>query len=180
MSIFFETERLIVRGFTTDDLDVFAELCADPIAMQYMGDGSTLDRETVQRWLDICQEKYAQRGYGTSAVIEKSSGKFIGFCGVIRAPENNFDEIIYAFTQLSWGHGYATEAAAAMLDYVFKLTDLNEIYATIHTQNAASQKMMAKLKMAYVKTETDEDGSAAEYYVLSREELSPSPPQASG
>jgi RimJ/RimL family protein N-acetyltransferase len=168
MSRFFETERLIIRGMEMEDLDAFAELCADPIAMQYMGDGETLDRETVERWIKVCHTKYEQRGYGTSAVVEKESGKFIGFCGVIRAPDKEFDEIIYAFSRDTWGKGYATETAAAMLDYVFGISALSEIYATIHAKNEASLKMMAKLKMEYQKTEIEEDGIGTAYYLIRR------------
>jgi [ribosomal protein S5]-alanine N-acetyltransferase len=168
MSQFFETERLIVRGIEFEDLDAFAELCADPIAMQYMGDGKILDRETVERWIGICHDKYQQRGYGTSALVEKESGKFIGFCGVVRAPDTDFDEIVYAFSQAVWGKGYATEAALAMLDYVFSISELSEIYATIHAKNAASLKMMAKLKMNYQKSVTEEDGQVTNYYLIRR------------
>jgi [ribosomal protein S5]-alanine N-acetyltransferase len=168
MTMFFETERLIIRAIELDDLDAFAELCADPVAMQYMGDGETLDRATVGRWIDICHDKYKQRGYGTSAVIEKESGKFIGFCGVVRAPDTDFDEIVYAFSQTVWGKGYATEAAIATLVYVFSISQLSEIYATIHAKNAASLKMMTKLKMEYQKSVTEEDGQVTEYYRIRR------------
>src|SRR5215510_2448484 len=160
---FFETERLIVRRMEFEDLDAFAELCADPVAMQYMGDGETLEREMVERWIAVCQTKYEQRGYGTSAVIEKESGKFIGFCGVVRAPDKDFDDIVYAFSRDTWGKGYATEAAAATLNYVFGISELSEIYATIHAKNEASIKMMAKLKMDYQKTEIEDDGQGTAY-----------------
>ena len=104
----FETARLLVRHLTHDDLDDFTALNADTVAMQYMGDGEVLSRETCQKWIGICLEKYAKRGYGTSAVIEKATGNFVGFCGVIRTPENDYDEIIYALAQPYWGKGYAT------------------------------------------------------------------------
>jgi [ribosomal protein S5]-alanine N-acetyltransferase len=168
VNCFFETERLLVRAISPNDLEAFAALCADPLAMQYMGDGATLDHDTVRRWIDICQTKYQERGYGTSAVVEKVSEKFIGFCGVVRAPENDFDEIVYAISRDYWGKGYATEAAAAMLDYVFRISDLSEIYATIYAQNIASLKMMDKLNMAYVKSVTEADGAQTEYYVIRR------------
>ena len=104
-TICFETERLMVRHFTPADLDDFASLCADPQVMRYMGDGNTLSRSAVAAWIDICQRKYVERGYGTSAVFEKHSGKFIGMCGVVRAPDNDFDELIYAYHVASWGQG---------------------------------------------------------------------------
>lgn len=170
MKLFFETERLVVRGFETSDLDAFAELCADREAMQFMGDGETLSRETVERWIGICQEKYQERGYGTSAIDEKESGKLAGFCGVIRAPENDFDEIVYGLSRAVWGKGYATEAAAGMLRYVFNVSDLAEIYATIQAKNTPSLKMMPKLGMDYVKSVTEDDGQVIEFYRVRRKE----------
>ena len=53
MSPLFETERLFVRHFAHDDLDVFAALCANPDVMRSMGDGNTLPRETVAHWIDM-------------------------------------------------------------------------------------------------------------------------------
>lgn len=164
----YETDRLIVRHMTPDDLDALADLCADPVAMQYMGDGDTLDRETCAKWIEVIQKKYVDRGYGTSAIVEKSSGKFIGFCGVIRAPDNDFDEIIYALARPYWGKGYATEVARAMLDYVFEISDLDSIYATIHADNVTSQRMMNKLGMHYDKDEPNDDGHITKYYVIER------------
>lgn len=169
MTTFFETDRLIVRGVEFDDLDPFAALCADPIAMQYMDDGSTLDLATVERWIGICHTKYRERGYGTSAVIEKASGAFIGFCGVIRAPDNDFDEIVYALAQSAWGKGYATEVAQAMLRYVFSISNLKEIYATINSNNQASLRMMDKIGMQYHQSLVEEDGSITKYFIINRQ-----------
>jgi len=161
----FETERLQVRHLTPADLDDLAALCADPVAMQYMDDGSTLDRATCAKWIDVCQQKYAERGYGTSGVFERESGAFVGFCGVIRAPENDFDEIIYALAQPYWGRGYATEVAVRMLDYVFDVSELDTIYATIDSKNAVSLRMMDKLGFSFVRDEVEDDGAITKVYV---------------
>lgn len=165
----FETERLYARHMGLQDLDGLAALCADPLAMQYMDDGSTLTREQCDGWIGVCQVKYADRGYGTSAIIEKGTDAYVGFCGVIRAPENDFDEIIYALGQDYWGKGYATEIARGMLDYVFSVSQLDVIWSTINPENEASIKMMDKLNMRYVKDEAHEDG-ITKYYAITREE----------
>jgi RimJ/RimL family protein N-acetyltransferase len=166
----FTTERLLVRHFTPDDLDDFAALCADPLAMRYMGDGETLPRSEVERWIGICQQKYATRGYGTSAVFERASSRFIGYCGVVRAPDRDFDEIVYAYHVAFWGKGYATEAGRAMLAYVFARSPLDQIWATIHGENANSLRVAGKLGMHFVRAEQDEDGSSTMYYVIDRKE----------
>lgn len=143
----FETSRLRARHFEEDDLEDFAELCADPEVMRLVNDGSTLVRSDVAHWIKVCQEKYAQRGYGTSAIIERATGDFIGYCGVVRPSHQDFDELIYVFHQRFWGKGYATEIGRAMLDYVFGMSGLDSISATIDPSNEQSKHVAAKLGM---------------------------------
>ncbi len=164
----FTTERLLVRHFHPGDLDVFATLCADPLVLRYVGDGTTLPRSEVARWIGICQEKYAARSYGTSAVFERASGDFIGYCGVVRAPGNDFDELIYVFHTHVWGRGYATEAAGAMLRYVFERAPLGHIYATIYLEHHASVHVVTKLGFAFEREEPGDDGEPVAYYVVQR------------
>ncbi|MBI1258718.1 MAG: GNAT family N-acetyltransferase [Chloroflexi bacterium] len=166
----FETARLRVRHFEPSDLDDFAALCADATAMRYMDDGTVLPRSEVERWIGICQMKYATRGYGTSAVFEKASGKFVGFSGVVRAPENDFDELIYAFHVEAWGKGYATESGRAMVDYVFARSTLTRIYATIHPDNKPSQHVIGKLGFRFEEQVVNDDGSLTNVYVIERKQ----------
>lgn len=137
----------MARHFEKTDLDDFAALCADVEVMRFVGDGTTLERAEVARWIDVCQEKYAQRGYGTSAVFERSSGAFVGYCGVVRAPDRDFDELIYVFHQKFWGGGYATEIGREMLAHVFEISALSSISATIDPTNRQSKQVAAKLGM---------------------------------
>jgi len=166
--ICFETERMQVCHLTPDDIEDLYALCSDPLAMQYMGDGELLTHEQCVEWIDICQKKYRERGYGTSGVYDKTTGEFMGFCGVVRAPDNDFDEIIYALNQPYWGRGYATEVARGMLDYVFEVSELDEIYATIHENNLISQKMMPKLGMTFVEDRLEDDNTITKVYVIKR------------
>ena len=163
----FETERLFVRHFEPDDLNNFADLCTDAEVMRYVGDGETLPRSEVARWIEVCQTKYATRGYGTSAVLEQASGVFIGYCGVVRAPGNDFDELIYVFHKRAWGRGYALEASKAMLEYVFRRSPLTHIYATIYADNHASQKVAEKLGMRFEKEVVEPEG-VVRFYVVER------------
>ena len=164
----FETERLYVRHFQPDDIDVFAALCIDPVVMRYVGDGETLPREMVSHWIDVCQQKYANRGNGTSAVFEKAGDTFIGYCGVVRASENDFDELIYVFNVAAWGKGYASEVGRAMLRYVFNFSTLERIYATIYPENLASIKVIEKIGVRFDHTEVDPDGKTVNFYMIER------------
>lgn len=163
----FETERLSVRHFGPDDLNDFAELCADPEVLRYVGDGTTLTREEVAHWIEVCEEKYASRGYGTSAVFERATGRFFGYCGVVRAPGNDFDELIYVFHKWAWGKGYAVEAGRAMLGYVFERFTLDRVYATVYADNRASQRVAEKLGMRFEKEVVEPEG-VVRFYVAER------------
>jgi RimJ/RimL family protein N-acetyltransferase len=143
----FETDRLFARHFQKEDLDDFAALCADVEVMRFVGDGRTLELSEVAHWIEVCQEKYAKRGYGTSAIFERSTGDFIGYCGVVRAPDLDFDELIYVFRRDSWGKGYATEIAREMLSYVFRISTLRSISATIDPSNQLSKQVASKIGM---------------------------------
>jgi RimJ/RimL family protein N-acetyltransferase len=164
----FKTARMTVRHFTDGDLEDFAALCANPDVMRLMGDGTILPRAEVERWIGVCHQKYATRGYGTSAVFETATGKFMGYCGVVRAPDRDFDELIYAFLPAYWGQGYATEAGRAMLNYVFALSTLDTIYETIDSRHGASIHVAEKLGMVYVASEPEDDGTTTLIYALQR------------
>ena len=160
----FETGRLRVRHFVDNDLDDFAALCADPAVMRFVGDGTTLDRADVARWIRICQEKYATRGYGTSAVMERETGAFVGYCGVVRPPDQDFDELIYVLHRRSWGKGYATEVGRAMLAHVFDVSTLSSISATIDPHNEQSKRVAARIGMV----ETPYSDDSVSYWVIGR------------
>jgi RimJ/RimL family protein N-acetyltransferase len=164
----FTTYRLYARHFTPDDLDDFAALCADADVLRYVGDGTTLTCSEVARWIDVCQQKYADRGYGTSAVFERAGDRFIGYCGVVRAPGSGFDELIYVYHKAAWGKGYATEMGRAILNYVFSVSTLDKIYATIQKDNLPSQQVAQKLGMQLEKAVVEEDGVEVLYYVIHR------------
>ncbi len=136
--------------------------------MRFVGDGGTLGRDDVAHWIEVCRRKYAERGYGTSAVFELSSGDFVGYCGVIRAPERDFDELVYVFHQRFWGLGYATEIGRAMLDHVFAISSLDTIAATIDPRNDASLRVAEKLGMIEQSQGIPGPAEPVAYYVLAR------------
>ncbi len=67
----------------------------------------------------------------------------------MRAPGNDFDELIYVYHVDTWGKGYATEANGAMLAYVFAHSTLERIYATIHVDNQPSIHVAQKIGMHF-------------------------------
>jgi len=150
-----ETERLIVRYLKSDDLDDLFAITGNAELMRYVGDNQPISRELTQKWIDVSIENYRTKGFGSSAIIDKASGDFCGYSG-----------IIYAFKQAYWGKGYATEVAQAMLDYGFRQLKLPRIIATIDPDNTPSITIVQKLGMHYVRCELDEHGLPTHVYAL--------------
>ncbi len=141
----FETERLVVRHLRGEDLDEFAALCGDPVAMRYMGDGRPLTREQTATWIDVSETNYRTRGYGCFAVTIKPEDRLIGFCGLVGPPRQELIELIYAFAQPYWARGLATEVARAAIAYGFERHRLDRIEATIYPAIHSSKRVLEKI-----------------------------------
>ena len=148
-----ETDRLRLRGWRGDDLDALAALNADPEVMRYIMDGRPLDRARSALALDRMTGHWASYGYGLFAVESRDSGAFLGWAGLstpLFLPEVlPAVEIGWRFTRAAWGHGYATEAAAAALRFGFTACGLDRILSIRHVGNARSARVMDKLGFAY-------------------------------
>ena len=63
--------------------------------------------------------------------------------------ENSFVEMVYRLAQGNWNKGYATQAAAALLEYAFSDVRLDQVYAFIETENISSRKVLEKIGMQF-------------------------------
>ena len=80
------------------------------------------------------------------AIVRASDGAFIGWCGLTRwNPAYRSAALGYCLDDAAWGHGYATEAAHALLGWAFDTLDLNRVQAETDTRNAASARVLEKL-----------------------------------
>ena len=162
-----ETERLILRELTPDDIDALHAITSDPQVVRYVGDGTPLPRELADKWIAVSQNNYRTKGYGASAVMLKASGAFIGYAGIIHAPEHDHQpELIYGFTPAYWGQGFATELARALIDYTFREFLLPYIIATIDPDNTPSRLVADKIGMTHERTEADSDGELTAFYII--------------
>jgi len=143
------TERLLLRQWRDEDRAPFAALNADPVVMEHFP--STMTRERSDEYVDRVSTLIAERGWGTWAVEVVATREFIGFVGL---NEPRFDahfmpavEIGWRLARDAWGHGYATEAARAVLAYAFDELGLDEVVSFTTVENRRSRRVMERIGM---------------------------------
>ena len=139
-----ETDRLIMQMWREDDIEEYAELCADPEVMRFLG-GKTFDRTEAWRHMASMIGHWQLRGYGIWAVVEKVSGRLAGRIGCINPAGWPGFEVGWTLKREFWGKGYATEGAHRALQYAF--TELNQVHviSLIHADNHGSIHVAERL-----------------------------------
>jgi ribosomal-protein-alanine N-acetyltransferase len=143
-----ETPRLILRPFNKNDVDSVFAMRSNPDVMRFIREPQTR-REEAESWINLVSSRWETEKIGFCAVIEKSSNRFIGWCGLWRLKETDEVEIGYALVRDFRGQGCALEAAEAVLTYGFEGLNLEEIVAVARPDNRASWRVMERLGMTY-------------------------------
>jgi len=156
MQIFLETERMILRRFTADDVDLLVELDSDPAVMRFITGGPATPREEIEQEYIPAYLEYYERytGYGFWVAIEKATGNFLGWFHFRPAPESPLDEpeLGYRLRQTAWGKGYGTEGSRALIDKGFRELGVRRVVASTMTVNTGSRRVMEKCGMTLVRT----------------------------
>lgn len=160
-AIYIETQRIVIRNFTSDDAaDLF----------EILGDGETMkncepayDFEKTKKFLaSFCIDRN-----GAVAAVHKESGKLIGYI-LFNGQGDGVYEIGWFFNRSFWRRGYAYEACKAVIDYGFETLNAHKIFAeTIDTVRSVS--LMKKLGMRLEEVQhgwaKDEYGNSANLYI---------------
>lgn len=143
-----ETERLVLRKITFQDVPDHFEYASDPEVAKYTSwhaHQSTQDSET---FIQSVLERYNTQRVAPWGVVYKSNQKFIGTCGFISwATSDSRAEVAYALSRKYWGQGLTTEAVRTVVAFGFGTMQLNRIQATCEVANVASARVMEKVGM---------------------------------
>lgn len=169
-----ETERLLMRPVTRDDLPTLLRFRADPEVSRYLGGPEMSTPEFIARRLEFYLDCHERRGFGMCALLRKPDAEMIGWSGIQPLEDSGEVEVGYGFARPFWGKGYATEAAAAFLRYGFETVGLPRIVAVASPENAASRHVMEKLGMRYEKNARHYNTDCV-LYAITREEFTPPP-----
>lgn len=133
--------------FSSDDLDNLANLLSDPDVMRFVGNGLPANREESDIALQSIIRHWERHNFGRWAVIDKTTGAFVGFGG-LRSLRGT-PEVVYHLAPAYWGRGLATELGKASLGFGFETHHFERIVAVAKPQNLSSIHVMEKLGMKY-------------------------------
>jgi len=140
------TARLRLRPFTGADVDVLYALHSNGTVLRYWDAPPWREQARAERFVETC-ERMAEEGSGARLAIERlADHAFLGWCALARFhPDHRSASLGYILDEPAWGHGYATEAGNALLQWAFDTLDLNRVQAETDTRNAASARVLDKL-----------------------------------
>ncbi|GAB4446484.1 MAG: GNAT family N-acetyltransferase [Chloroflexi bacterium OHK40] len=145
-----ETDRLIIRSYVEEDLEALATILGDARTMAFWP--RPFSRDEVVSWLYRNIERREHSHYGRRAVILKASGTLIGDAGIVRAElyGEERDDLGYILHHDSWGQGYATEAARALVAHAFQAHGFTTLFANMAHNHRASQRVAERIGMRRV------------------------------
>lgn len=144
------TERLVMRSWRDEDLDPFAEMCADPAVMATLG--PPMSRDETAALIERLGSIETANGYTAWAVERRSDRRLVGWCGLIPGtfwPIEGRTEIGWRLAADCWGKGYATEAARATVDWYFANRPASTLWAITSNGNRRSRAVMERLGMTH-------------------------------
>jgi RimJ/RimL family protein N-acetyltransferase len=142
-SIRLETPRLLLRPPRADDFDEWATLMADAEASRFIG--GQQPRAIAWRAFMVMAGAWHLQGFAMFSVIEKATGRWIGRLGPWQPDGWPGTEVGWGLVRSYWGRGYATEGAAASIDWAFSNLGWTEVIHCIAPDNVASQRVARKL-----------------------------------
>jgi RimJ/RimL family protein N-acetyltransferase len=161
-----ETERLVLGGWRMDQLDDLVRLHGDArVSTSLSTSGAPWTREQCARSLAQWIELFETQRMGKLRAVRKADGVLVGRAGY--SLYEGTPEIGYALYPEFHGHGYATEAAAALRDWIFRDTEWDHFIGFADVRNAPSRKILRGIGMRETHV-ADYEGAACQFHVLEK------------
>jgi RimJ/RimL family protein N-acetyltransferase len=148
-----ETKRLILRPWALDDAPYYEKMSRDIGYNCFASPGVYLTRDAAELTarIEMRIRTFTRHGISKFPIFRKSDGAFLGTCGAdfFEFQGRNELEMGYRLLLAHWGQGYATEAAAAMLQYLFQQVGAHVVYGFAVKQNPASIRVLDRLGFQY-------------------------------
>ena len=145
-----ETDRLRLRRLSAEDAAFILELLNDPAWLQFIGDRGVRTLDDARDYIRKGPlEMYARLGFGLYLTELKEGSVPIGICGLIKRDSLQDVDIGFALLPQFRARGYASEAAAATMEYGKSVLGLKRIVAITSPSNLDSAKVLEKLGLRF-------------------------------
>ena len=131
-----ETDRLVLRQWTVDDVPEYGRIMQDPETSRFFG--GPLSPVQVWRQVALFVGHRALRGWSQSAVVERATGQLVGRGGLWRPEGWPGLEVGWVLDRSRWGRGYASELGRAARDFAAEALHAPHLLSLIDPANAAS------------------------------------------
>jgi ribosomal-protein-alanine N-acetyltransferase len=161
------TERLHLRHFEMDDLESLHALYRDPQIRKHFPDGVLTLDETREELEWFLQGHPTRPELGLWATVERSTGAFLGRCGLLPWDIEGVPEVelAYLIDKARWGEGLASEAARAIMEYAGTTLRLKRLICVIAPDNRASMAVARRVGMSF---EREYTGTFGLYHIYGR------------
>lgn len=163
MPINLDTRRLRLVPLAESDGKRLAELYSDPEVSRFIG-GNRLNYDAATQQAKRFAAVWKAHGFGQSAVVERSSAKFVGRIGLHPWPSWNELELGWVIAQSHQRQGFATEAATAWLEWAADNRKIHELIAVISPENEPSIRTARRLGFAFDREDITPEGTQVVIY----------------
>ena len=166
-----ESERLLLRQFSLNDIEAVYQFNSNVELHRYTGDEIINSRQHAEQIIkDIWLKDYTNYGYGRWALIYKPENKIIGFAGLKYLAEIGETDIGYRILPQYWGKGLVSEISKQIILYGFNELNLKRIIGIAMPENIASCKVLEKIGFSFYKEDGYHgDGNTYNWYKIDRD-----------
>lgn len=163
-----ETDRLWLTGWREDQVGDLLRLHGDADTARYItADGHAWTPEECAANVAIYIDNFRTHRMGKLRLIRKSDGMFVGRAGFGLLPPDDIPEIGFALLPDYRGQGYASEAARALRDWIFRETAWDHFVGFADLRNHASRKVLRGIGMVETHVAVS-DGITGQFHIMRR------------
>ena len=166
----FKTDRLLLTPTSVDDASLFLELLNTPKWIEFIGDRNVKTLNQAKEYISSrVLPQYKRLGYGNYTVALLSDGAKIGCCGLYDRKGLEGVDIGFSYLPVYERQGYGYEAASCIKEVAFNQFKLQKIGAITAKKNIASQRLLEKLGLVFIKKiQLENDPEELHYYELTK------------
>ncbi len=146
-----DTPRLLIRPVRLGDADALWERRNDPEVARYQNWEIPYPRSRVDELVAgvMAIDGPANDEWWMATIADPDTDTPIGDLALHLSWESRTAEIGYTLAREHWGKGYAVEAAAALVKYLFEVVGVTRVFGMLHPDNSASAMVLERLGMLF-------------------------------